>query len=90
MFVKSGTTVVSPWHDVPLYADAAKGLFNFVCEIPKESKAKVRAVVQHAAPPEPQRWATHRSAPLSSRSFRWKLPQTRRRRPSSRTRRRAS
>jgi hypothetical protein len=33
---------VSPWHDVPLHADAAKGLLNFICEIPKESKAKAR------------------------------------------------
>ena len=43
MFLKSGDTVVSPWHDVPLHADAAKGLLNFICEIPKNTKAKARA-----------------------------------------------
>ena len=41
LFLKHGDTTVSPWHDVPLYADASKGLFNFICEIPKETKAKV-------------------------------------------------
>jgi hypothetical protein len=43
VFLKSGDTVVSPWHDVPLHADKAKGLLNFICEIPKETKAKARA-----------------------------------------------
>ena len=43
MFLKSGDTVVSPWHDVPLHADAAKGLLNFICEIPKNTTAKARA-----------------------------------------------
>ena len=42
MFLHAQETVVSAWHDVPLYADSAKGLLNFVCEIPKESKAKAR------------------------------------------------
>ena len=30
---------MSPWHDIPLYA--GEGLLNFVCEIPKESAAKM-------------------------------------------------
>ena len=42
MFLKSGAEVVSPWHDVPLYADASGKVLNFICEIPKETKAKVR------------------------------------------------
>jgi hypothetical protein len=44
VFLKAGPTVVSPWHDIPLYADASKGLLNFICEIPKETKAKARAL----------------------------------------------
>jgi hypothetical protein len=48
VFFKSGETVVSPWHDVPLHADASKGLLNFICEIPKESKAKARAYARAA------------------------------------------
>ena len=42
MFLKSGADVVSPWHDVPLYADASGKVLNFICEIPKETKAKAR------------------------------------------------
>lgn len=57
----SGGTTVSPWHDIPLKADG--NLFHFVCEIPKETAAKmevatVRAIYlqQHArsAPTLPQ------------------------------------
>lgn len=51
MFLKSGDTVVSPWHDVPLHADAAKGLLNFICEIPKNTKAKARATQPDAPLP---------------------------------------
>lgn len=34
---------VSPWHDVPLHE--ANGLFNFLCEIPKWSRAKFEVAV---------------------------------------------
>ncbi|KAJ3126524.1 Inorganic pyrophosphatase [Nowakowskiella sp. JEL0407] len=33
--------VVSPFHDIPLYANAEKTLFNFVVEIPRWSNAKL-------------------------------------------------
>jgi len=59
VFLKSGDTVVSPWHDVPLHADAAKGLLNFICEIPKDTKAKAR--------PPPRRAATQRLAQGATR-----------------------
>ena len=36
----SGDTQVSPWHDIPLEA-ATSGQFNFLCEIPKMTKAKM-------------------------------------------------
>jgi inorganic pyrophosphatase len=29
---------VSPFHDIPLHADAAKGIFNMVVEIPKNTR----------------------------------------------------
>ena len=40
---------VSPWHDVPLEAGA--GTYNFICEIPKETSAKmeVATVCTHHA-----------------------------------------
>ena len=31
---------VSPWHDIPLWAEEGK-LLNFICEIPKETSAKM-------------------------------------------------
>ena len=42
-FVKAdGVTPLSPWHDLPLYPDAAnKGVVNFVAEIPKGVTAKL-------------------------------------------------
>jgi inorganic pyrophosphatase len=36
---ESGKTLVSAWHDVPLYA--GNGAVNFLCEIPKETSAKM-------------------------------------------------
>eukprot|EP00494_Astrolonche_serrata_P028495 UN28762 len=34
---------ISPWHDIPLYE--RKGIFNFVCEIPKWTRAKFEIAV---------------------------------------------
>ena len=31
---------MSPWHDIPLWAEEGK-LLNFICEIPKETSAKM-------------------------------------------------
>ncbi|PRW33953.1 inorganic pyrophosphatase isoform A [Chlorella sorokiniana] len=41
--------VVSPWHDIPLYA--GDGLVNFVCEIPKESAAKMEVATDETNTP---------------------------------------
>jgi inorganic pyrophosphatase len=35
----TGGKNVSAWHDIPLWAE--DGLLNFICEIPKESSAKM-------------------------------------------------
>lgn len=35
----TGGATVSPWHDIPLKADG--NMFHFVCEIPKETSAKM-------------------------------------------------
>lgn len=37
-FKNSEESAISPWHSVPLYA--GQGLLNFVCEIPRNSRAK--------------------------------------------------
>eukprot|EP01089_Gocevia_fonbrunei_P016826 TRINITY_DN530_c0_g1_i1.p1 TRINITY_DN530_c0_g1~~TRINITY_DN530_c0_g1_i1.p1 ORF type:complete len:274 (+),score=92.21 TRINITY_DN530_c0_g1_i1:82-822(+) len=39
-FEKDGTRV-SPFHDIPLCADEAKGIFNMVVEIPRNTTAKL-------------------------------------------------
>lgn len=36
--------LVSPWHDIPLYADKANKIFNMVVEIPRWSNAKMEAM----------------------------------------------
>lgn len=45
---KSGSTV-SPWHDIPLYTDDGK--VNFVCEIPKETSAKMEVATDEEKTP---------------------------------------
>ncbi|GBG75703.1 hypothetical protein CBR_g20327 [Chara braunii] len=40
---------VSAWHDIPLHA--GDGLLNFVCEIPKESSAKMEVATDEAGTP---------------------------------------
>ena len=37
-FQNSQAKAISPWHSVPLYA--GDGIFNFVCEIPRNTRAK--------------------------------------------------
>jgi inorganic pyrophosphatase len=31
---------ISPWHDIPLWADESKNYVHFICEIPKWTRAK--------------------------------------------------
>ncbi|KAK9832656.1 hypothetical protein WJX81_007986 [Elliptochloris bilobata] len=42
-------TVVSPWHDIPLYLKG--GLLSFVCEIPAETRKKVEVATDEALTP---------------------------------------
>ena len=45
-------TTISPWHDLPLYNE--DGTVNFVCEIPKETSAKMEvATVRRTPLPSP-------------------------------------
>ena len=41
MFVEQNGTVVSPWHDIPLFADQNNGILNMVVEIPRWTNAKM-------------------------------------------------
>eukprot|EP01025_Chloroclados_australasicus_P046711 TRINITY_DN5156_c1_g1_i2.p1 TRINITY_DN5156_c1_g1~~TRINITY_DN5156_c1_g1_i2.p1 ORF type:complete len:262 (+),score=38.72 TRINITY_DN5156_c1_g1_i2:152-937(+) len=49
MFFKEGDKTISPWHDIPL--TAGSGLYNFVCEIPKESDAKMECATDEEGNP---------------------------------------
>ncbi|CAG9463118.1 unnamed protein product [Pedinophyceae sp. YPF-701] len=49
IFFKDGDKTISPWHDIPL--KNGDGTFNFVCEIPKESKAKMEVATDEASNP---------------------------------------
>lgn len=40
IFFSDGGKALSPWHDIPLKA-AEPNTYNFVCEIPKETSAKM-------------------------------------------------
>jgi len=41
--------VVSPWHDIPLFTEDGK--LSFICEIPKESAAKMEVATDEASTP---------------------------------------
>lgn len=40
-FNRDGQGVVNPLHDIPLYADKENNVFNFICEIPRWTNAKL-------------------------------------------------
>jgi len=48
-FKDSSSKVVSPWHDIPL--KSGEGTFNFVCEIPKETSAKMEVATDEKSTP---------------------------------------
>jgi len=51
IFFKDGSgKTVSPWHDIPLKA-GEDGTFNFICEIPKETSAKMEVATDEASTP---------------------------------------
>ena len=48
MFFKDGEKKISPWHDIPL--KSSTGAYNFVCEIPKETDAKMECAIVRLTP----------------------------------------
>lgn len=52
VFIKdSEGNLISPWHDVPLYADAAAKVFNMVVEIPRWTHAKMEMATKEPMNP---------------------------------------
>ncbi|KAK6050627.1 inorganic diphosphatase [Cooperia oncophora] len=41
IFIKGPEGVISPWHDVPLFADESKKIYNMIVEIPRWTNAKM-------------------------------------------------
>lgn len=44
VFFNRDNKKISPWHDIPLKAEGAIDTFNFISEIPKNSKAKMEVM----------------------------------------------
>ncbi|VDP53647.1 unnamed protein product [Soboliphyme baturini] len=44
IFYTNGGHFISPWHDIPMFADEAKKTFHMVCEIPRWTNAKMEVV----------------------------------------------
>jgi len=41
VYLESNTTPISPWHDIPLFADQKQNILNMVVEIPRWTNAKM-------------------------------------------------
>eukprot|EP00891_Asterochloris_glomerata_P006174 jgi/Astpho2/6174/Aster-03588 len=50
IFFEQNGKQVSPWHDIPLWAEEGK-LLNFICEIPKETSAKMEVATDEKLSP---------------------------------------
>ena len=43
LYIEQDGTPVSPWHDIPLYANQEQSVLNMVVEIPRWTNAKLEA-----------------------------------------------
>ena len=41
MYIEQGSTVLSPFHDIPLFADQNNGILNMIVEVPRWTNAKM-------------------------------------------------
>lgn len=51
VFVEQNGQVVSPFHDIPLFADQGNGIFNMIVEVPRWSNAKMEISKEEAFNP---------------------------------------
>lgn len=51
VFLRSNGKIISPWHDIPLYADEPQKVFNMICEIPRWTNAKMEIATKEALNP---------------------------------------
>lgn len=51
IYIEKDGVPVSPFHDIPLYANAEQTILNMVCEVPRWTNAKMEVGVHfHIAP----------------------------------------
>ncbi|BEJ11459.1 hypothetical protein CspHIS471_0108810 [Cutaneotrichosporon sp. HIS471] len=51
LFIEKDGKVVSPFHDIPLYADESKGILNMIVEVPRWTNAKMEICKEEAFNP---------------------------------------
>ncbi|KAE9419002.1 hypothetical protein Angca_005137 [Angiostrongylus cantonensis] len=61
IFISCPAGVISPWHDVPLFADKANKIYNMIVEIPRWTNAKMEMAT--AEPMNPIRQDTKKGLP---------------------------
>ncbi|MEW5303516.1 MAG: hypothetical protein WDW36_006200 [Sanguina aurantia] len=49
IFFKAGAKEISPWHEIPLYT--SDNCLNYICEIPKETSAKMEVATNESSTP---------------------------------------
>lgn len=50
-FKDSSGSYISPWHDIPLFADQAKKIYNMIVEIPRWTNAKMEMATKEPMSP---------------------------------------
>jgi len=77
-YESSSTQKISPWHDIPLYADASKTLVNFVNEIPRGTVEKMEIATKEEFNPikQDEKKGKLRLYPFASLVNYGALPQT--------------
>uniref|UniRef100_A0A0N5A6M7 inorganic diphosphatase n=1 Tax=Parastrongyloides trichosuri TaxID=131310 RepID=A0A0N5A6M7_PARTI len=51
IFFKQGENVINPWHDIPLFADEGRKIYNMIVEIPRFTNAKMEMATKEAGAP---------------------------------------
>lgn len=45
IYLSLGDRIISPWHDIPLFADERKGILNMVVEVPRWENVKLEVAL---------------------------------------------
>jgi inorganic pyrophosphatase len=81
IFIEKDGVPVSPFHDIPLYANEQQTILNMVVEVPRWTNAKMEVRILHTSAPTP---------PEDFTDTYFRSPRRKHSTPSSRTSRKAS